>query len=241
MRPAVSPLKALDYEAWVFDLDNTLYHPSTDLFNQIGARMTDYVCGLLGLEPGAARRLQMQYYTDHGATLAGLMERHGADPAPFLAHVHDIDLSGLAPDPDLAGLIAALPGRKFVFTNGSHGHAERVCARLGLDGLFTDYFDIEDAGFAPKPRPEAFSRLIARHGFQPQGAIMFEDLARNLAPAHALGFTTVLVRSQTDWSHEPEGARPAHSDDPAPEHVHHVADCLKGFLRATLEPAGDAP
>jgi putative hydrolase of the HAD superfamily len=219
-------------DTWVFDLDNTLYPAECDLFAQIDRRMTDYVSALLQVERTEALRVQKQYYFEYGATLAGLMARHAIDPHDFLHHVHDIDVTPVDPDPELVDLVRALPGKRLVFTNGSHAHAARVVARLGLEGLFEDYFDIAAAGFAPKPKPESFERLIARHGFAPNRAMMFEDLARNLAPAAALGMTTVLVRAAKDWSHEPEGARPAGRDDPAPDHVHHVTDCLKSFLRA---------
>ena len=36
------------------------------------------------------------------------MELHDIDPAPYLFDVHDIDLSGLDPAPDLAAAIAAI-------------------------------------------------------------------------------------------------------------------------------------
>jgi putative hydrolase of the HAD superfamily len=145
--------------------------------------------------------------------------------------VPDIDVSLVDPDPELEGLVQALPGKKLVFTNGSRAHADRVVRQLGLEGLFDDHFDIVATGFAPKPKREAFDRLIERHAFSPSRAMMFEDLARNLEPAAAMGFTTVLVRSGKDWSHEPEGARPAGLGE-APAHVHHVTDCLKAFLRS---------
>jgi putative hydrolase of the HAD superfamily len=224
-------------DTWVFDLDNTLYPAATDLFAQIDAKMTDYVARLLNVEPPEARRIQKLYYAEHGTTLSGLMARHHVDPHDFLHSVHDIDLAPLAPDPGLAQAVAALPGKKLVFTNGSHGHAERVVKKLGLEGLFDDYFDIVAAAFQPKPQRAAFDLLLARHGFDPARAVMFEDLARNLAPAHALGMTTVLVHSAKDWSHEPAGARPAGPGDEKPAHVHHVTDCLRGFLTASLARA----
>lgn len=218
------------HDTWVFDLDNTLYPAECDLFAQIDARMTAYVSSLLQVDPIEARRVQKAYYAAYGTTLAGLMAQHQVDPHDFLHHVHDIDVSLVDPDPDLEHLVRGLPGRKLIFTNGSRAHADRVVRRLGLEGIFDDHFDIVASDFAPKPQLEAFHRLIEAHGFSPARAMMFEDLARNLEPAAALGFTTVLVRSSKDWSHEPEGARPAGSGD-TPAHVHHVTDCLKTFLR----------
>src|ERR1700747_1668542 len=64
-------------DAWIFDLDNTLYPASSDLFAQIDARMTAFVQALLDLDAEAARALQKAYYRDHGTTLNGLMRVHG--------------------------------------------------------------------------------------------------------------------------------------------------------------------
>ena len=218
---------------WVFDLDNTLYPAECDLFAQIDVRMSEYVSRLLSVDIDTARVTQKQYLVEHGTTLNGLMVVNGIDPAPYLDYVHDIDLSPVDPDPELARLVAALPGKKIVFTNGSRGHAERVTDKLGLGGLFHHFFSIEDADYVPKPRPQAFARLIAQCGVEPRQSVFFEDLARNLEPAEALGFTTVLVTSTKDWSHEPPEARPAGAGE-APAFVHHVTSDLKEFLRDAL-------
>lgn len=214
---------------WVFDLDNTLYPAECDLFAQIDLRMTRFVADALKLSETDARKLQKQYYFEHGTTLNGLMSIHGLDPAPFLEFVHDIDLS---PIPALEGLRSAirdLPGEKFVFTNGSRGHADRVVEKLGLTDLFDGYFGIEDAGYEPKPRRIAFDRLHDKFNIAPKGAVLFEDLSRNLKTAHDYGYTTVLVTSAKDWSHEPEGARPGEHQE-TDDHVHFFTDCLTTFL-----------
>jgi len=223
------------FQAWVFDLDNTLYPAECDLFAQIDVAMTRYVSHLLGVEREEALRLQKLYYLEHGTTLAGLMARHSADPHHFLAAVHDIDYSPITPDPELCDLLRALPGRRFVFTNGSRGHAARVVARLGAEGLFDDLFAIEDMAFEPKPSPASFRRLLDRHGFAAEQAIFFDDLPRNVAAAKALGFATVLVVSDKDWSHEPAGARPAGPDAPIAG-ADHVSHGLKAFLRTLPRP-----
>src|SRR6476646_3355854 len=67
------------------------------------------------------------------APRSGLMRLHDVCPNAFLDYVHDIDLSVIAPAPELRDALDALPGRKFVFTNGSRKHAESVISRLGLD------------------------------------------------------------------------------------------------------------
>ncbi len=216
---------------WVFDLDNTLYPAECDLFAQIDVRMTRYVADTLKLPDDEARRLQKKYYAEHGTTLNGMMSVHGIDPMPYLDFVHDIDLSPIPELKELRSAIQDLPGRKIVFTNGSQKHADRVVEKLGLTGVFDGYFGIEDAGFLPKPQRVAFDRMHERFEITPGQAVMFEDLPRNLKTAYDMGYTTVLVHSDKDWSHEPEGARPAGAHDAA-DHIHHLTDCLTTFLKA---------
>lgn len=202
---------------WVFDLDNTLYPAESDLFAQIDVRMTAYVQQHLQIEEAAARTLQKRYYQEHGATLAGMMAQHAIDPHHFLEAVHDIDYSPIQPDAHLAALISALPGKKLVFTNGSRGHAHRAINRLGIAHCFSDVYAIEDGEFAPKPSPLAFQRLQARHGFDAEKAMLFDDLARNIAAAKAFGMRTALVRSGKDWPNEPQGGQPAGLNAHPPE------------------------
>lgn len=216
---------------WVFDLDNTLYPAECDLFAQIDVRMTRYVADTLKLPDEEARRLQKKYYAEHGTTLNGMMSVHGIDPMPYLDFVHDIDLSPIPELKELRSAIQDLPGRKIVFTNGSQKHADRVVEKLGLTGVFDGYFGIEDTGFLPKPQRVAFDRMHERFEITPEQAVMFEDLPRNLKTAYDMGYTTVLVHSDKDWSHEPEGARPAGAHDAA-DHIHHLTDCLTTFLKA---------
>ena len=222
---------------WVFDLDNTLYPAACDLFAQIDDRMTSFVMDFLKLERTDARAVQKQYYADHGTTLAGLMLNNNLQPDAFLSYVHDIDHAPLDNAPDLKNELSALPGRKYVYTNGSTCHAEKVTRYMGIDHLFEDMICIQRAGFTPKDKPGAFETFLELTGVDPKRAAMFEDLARNLLPAHNLGFKTVLVTSDKDWSHEPESARPAGSHDDHPEHVHHVTDNLPAFLNRLAVPS----
>ena len=111
-------------EAWVFDLDNTLYPADCNLFAEIDTRMGDFIAERFGVSQEEAQRMRKTYYYEYGTTLAGLMRLHNVPPNAFLDYVHDIDLSVISPAPDLRDALDALPGRKFVFTNGSRRHAE---------------------------------------------------------------------------------------------------------------------
>jgi putative hydrolase of the HAD superfamily len=191
---------------WIFDLDNTLYRADNGIFAQIESRMTDYVERHLGLPRDAARVVQKALYRAHGTTLNGLMREHGVDAEDYLHFVHDIDLGELAPDARLVEAIAALPGRRFVFTNGCRNHAARILARIGMDGLFEQVWDIRSMDFVPKPQAAAYHSVVAAGAVNAPCAAMFDDIPRNLVAARALGMTTVWLRSDdTPWaSHGPQ-------------------------------------
>jgi len=180
-------------DTWIFDLDNTLYPASTDLFAHIDRRMTAFVGDLLGLDPAEARRVQKDYFLGHGTTLAGLMAEHHVDPHAFLAYVHDIEMDALAENAPLAAAIAALPGRKLVFTNGDKPYALKVLDRLGLGASFEAVHDIHAMALQPKPAASAYAGLCAAFGIEPARALFADDMARNLRPAKAIGMTTLWV------------------------------------------------
>ena len=211
-----------DIETWVFDLDNTLYPPAARLFDQIEGRMRAWMMRELAIETAEADRLRADYWSRYGTTLAGLMAEHGLPADDFLLDVHDIDMGSLDADPALARAIAALPGRRIVYTNGSAPYAAQVLKARGLEAAFDAIYGVEHAGYAPKPRAEAFERVFARDGLDPAEAAMFEDDPRNLAAPHAMGMRTVHVA--------PEAA-------PA-DHIHHHTDDLAGFLRGLKSRAG---
>jgi len=194
-------------DAWIFDLDNTLYPPSADIFGQIDVRMGAFIADLLGCDAAEARRVQKKYFHEHGTTLAGLMAFHGVEPGRFLDYVHDVDLSVLDADPLLIEAIAGLPGRKFIFTNGDAPYALRVLDRIGLGETFEAIHDIHACGYAPKPTPSAYHGMIEAFGIDPRRALFVEDMARNLKPAKALGMTTVWINNGSE-----RGAHEAHAD-----------------------------
>ena len=212
---------------WVFDLDNTLYPAHYRLFDQIDVRMGEYISRLFGIGPIEARRIQKDYFYRYGTTLRGLMRNHGTDPEDFLAYVHDIDYSHIRPDPRLDSALAELPGRKWVFTNGTVAHAEAVMDRLGISRHVDEVFDITHSGYMPKPFPEAYHAFVERTGVHPCRAAMFEDIARNLEQPHEMGMMTVLV----DHPDNVDGCciNDRHGDRDA-EYVHHVTDDLGAFL-----------
>ena len=197
MLPALTHIRT-----WIFDLDNTLYPASANLFQRIDARMTAYVGRLLDLAPAEALKVQKRYFLDHGTTLAGLMADHGVDPHDFLNDVHDIEMDVLEQNAPLAAAIAKLPGRKLVFTNGDAPYAGRVLERLGLHRSFEAVHDIHAMNLKPKPAASAYAGLCAAFGIEPATALFADDMARNLAPAKAIGMTTLWVDNGSEQSED---------------------------------------
>jgi putative hydrolase of the HAD superfamily len=216
---------------WIFDLDNTLYPPHSDLWPRIDARITAYMIALFGLDGASARALQKHYYRVYGTTLAGLIREYDVAPDDFLQFVHDIDRSALEPDPALAKAIEALPGRKLILTNGSHGHALATAKQLGIDHLFEGMFAIEHGDYLPKPHLETYQKFFARHAVEPSRAAMFEDIAHNLAAPHAAGLLTVLVRPKQGAEDHREAWE---KHDEAPPHVDFTTDDLTDFLEGLV-------
>ena len=92
--------------------------------------------------------------------------------------------------------------------------------RLGIAPLFDEICDIRTVGFTAKPARASYEAVVARTGVSAARSAMFEDAERNLAPAHAMGMTTVWLKTAPD------------ADAAAPPHVHHHTDDLTEFLHA---------
>jgi putative hydrolase of the HAD superfamily len=236
MNAKASPADFAHVREWVFDLDNTLYPHHSNLFSQIDVKMTAYVAELLQIPSDEARTVQKEFYQRYGTTLKGLMENHGVDADDFLEKVHDIDYSWIAPDPALGEAIKALPGRKFIFTNGDRGHAERAARQLGVLDHFDDIFDVVAADLVPKPAAETYDKFRALHRVDCEHAAMFEDLARNLTIPKSLGMTTVLV---VPHNFEPDFTE-IWEQDAGEDQVDYVTDNLADFLSALTGTAAGA-
>jgi len=214
---------------WVFDLDNTLYPQTSDLWPKIDMRITLFMMRMFGLDALSLRALQKHYYLRYGTTLRGLMTVHGISASDFLEFVHDVDRTSLTPNHSLATAIEKLEGRKLILTNGSRDHAIKTARQLGLDHLFEEIFDIVAADFIAKPDAGAYERFFDRLKVDPQRAALFEDIDRNLIVPHQHGMTTILVLPAP-------GEKPEREDweisEGSATHIDFVTDDLVGFLEA---------
>lgn len=213
-----------DIDVWIFDLDNTLYPAHCNLFAQIDIKMGEFVSNFLKIGHDEAKALQKQYFAEYGTTLNGLMTCHGLKPSDYLDYVHDIDLSRIEPDHRLSDALGRLEGRKIIFTNASEAHASNVSKQLGIDHHFEAIFDIHKSDFIPKPEISVYQKLLRDFDIDPKRAVFFEDMAKNLKPAHDLGMKTVWIPNTEKWSHEQSTG----------EHIHHVVDDLSDWFDKLL-------
>jgi len=189
-----------DISVWIFDLDNTLYPPSSPIFDQIDRRMTSFIADFLHVDPAQAYKVQKTYYRKYGTSLRGLMQEHNMSADAFLNYVHNIDHSVLTPDPKLAAALKKLPGRRLIYTNGSVNHAEKVLHHLGLDGVFDAVFDIHASDYVPKPQPLSYEKMLRTLSIDPSQAVFVEDSLKNLIPAAEFGMKTVWLCNHRDSS-----------------------------------------
>jgi putative hydrolase of the HAD superfamily len=206
MRPAPNSLLTgpdlRHVDSWIFDLDHTLYVMDAASHAQVEERICLFVQQYFNIPRQPAWDIQKRYLREFGSTLGGLVADHGVDADAYHDFVNDIDALDLSPNPLLRAGLARLPGRRFVFTNNCGRFAHEVLERLGLRELFCDVVDARAMNFVPKPRPGAYTTLLERCAVTPSRAALFDDSARNLVPARALGMTTIWFNNglgQSRW------------------------------------------
>jgi putative hydrolase of the HAD superfamily len=202
--------------------DHAPHSRKYDLFPAMHVKMAEFIRDAMGVSGDEALAIQARFGKNYGTTLRGLMVEHKVHPDAFLEYVHDLDLDQIQHEPALDAAIGALPGRKVVFTNATVSYATKVMQRLGITHHFEDVFDVAAALYIPKPQMPAYDEFLKRTGVEANKAIFFEDMARNLAPAHEIGMTTVWVEN------ERHNALP----EPDSQHVHYIAEDLTNWLEA---------
>ena len=161
----------------MFDLDNTLYPHHVNLWQQVDARIGEFIGNYLKVDQ-SRRRIQKDYYRRYGTSMRGMMTEHGVRADDYLAYVHGIDHSPSS---------RTRHGRRDRKTarpqadphQRSTDHADKVLERLGIGSHFEAVFDIIAAELEPKPAPQTYRRFSTCTASIPPAA-MFEDLSRNL-------------------------------------------------------------
>ncbi|NDE91503.1 MAG: pyrimidine 5'-nucleotidase [Alphaproteobacteria bacterium] len=219
------PTALQNISTWLFDLDNTLYSANSNLFPQIHERMGEYLMNYFKITRDAAHDLRFDYFKKYGTTMRGMMVEHKIDPHDFMEFVHNVPLDDIAPCPTLSALFEQLPGRKFIFTNADHRHANRILNHLQLRHHFEAIFDIADGDFICKPDTGPYETLLRRHNLNATECCMIDDMQVNLKAAADLGMTTVWMRHEAEWLRN----KPLSAEHYP--HCHHTINDLTLFLQ----------
>ncbi len=177
------------------DLDDTLYDRGNGLWEAIRARMGQYMHERLGLPEEEVPAIRRHYFETYGTTLRGLQIHYGIETDEYLEYVHDLPLRNyISSDTSLRILLSELPQPKWILTNSSSGHAQRVLDILGIQEFFSGIIDICALEFHCKPEPEAYIRAMnIANVLKPEQCLYLDDSALNLAPAKDMGMTTILI------------------------------------------------
>jgi len=182
-------------ETLFIDLDDTLYDRGNGLWEAIRGRMGQYMHECIGLPEAEIPAIRRHYFETYGTTLRGLQIHHQVDTGEYLAYVHDLPLRDfIAPDPFLKNLLGEIPQPKWILTNSDVNHAKRVLNILGVQEYFSGIIDITAMDFVCKPDPQAYRiAMKIASASNPAQCLYIDDSPLNLAPAKAMGMTTVLV------------------------------------------------
>ena len=181
----------------LFDLDDTLYTPGNGIWEQISQRIHQYMVAYCHISAEHASDVRKSYFREYGTTMRGLVIHHHIDPTHYLDFVHDFDLSPMITyDPEVYSLFAQLPHDKYIFTNASRGHAERVLDLLKIREFFISIIDVMAVQPFCKPMPEAFSIALDSLQIYPTECIFIDDSIRNLDQAKKMGLYTVQPNAE---------------------------------------------
>ena len=106
-----------DINVWIFDLDNTLYPITPKMLAEINDLMGSFIADFLTLMGCTAHPERIFPYP--WADTEGLMVEHDLDPQEYISHLSQLDLTDVTSNPQLAGILKGLGGRKFIYTNAS--------------------------------------------------------------------------------------------------------------------------
>lgn len=106
--------------------------------------------------------------------------------------------SDIQPDHYLNFLLFKLKCKKFIYTNGTYGHADDSLKNMQCKELFNEIY-ARDTLMYMKPHSRSFNEvrnnIIYRHNdSNHDDIIFFDDLQENLKTARQLGWITVWIK-----------------------------------------------
>ena len=186
-----------DFTHLLIDLDDTIYASNLEIWNRVQERIFEFMRAKIDVPESEMLPLRERLYETYGTTLRGLQIEYNVDQQEYLAYVHDCLLDDLLfPNPELADMLARYPQERWIYTNASRQHAERVLNRLGVGHLFKGIIDVVDTNPYCKPQLESLEIMLKLVGSpDPTRCVFVDDRASNLDTAAAVGILPVQVSS----------------------------------------------
>ncbi|NRF69141.1 pyrimidine 5'-nucleotidase [Aquincola sp. S2] len=224
---------------WLFDLDNTLHDAASHVFVELNRSIGAFVQRELQLSEEESNALRHHYWQRYGATLLGLVRHHGIRAAHFLHDTHR--LPGL--EAQISGhrhdfvALKALPGRKFILTNGPRAYALRVLRALRIEHLFDGVLAVEDmvcfGQWRPKPDARMLRCIAVRLGVHPSRCVLVEDTLQHQKSARRVGMGTVWMQRYARIN--PYGGH-VERWSKRPAYVDRVVRALRPLRRGSVRP-----
>ena len=233
----------------IFDLDDTLYDPSTGLSPSNLPRLYRYMVDRMGFtSKHRAMLLAEEYFERYGSDSAGLtvaaqegrlpgnrsfnqpeLAEWFATQTPFERYLHPASKR-------FQDLLRGCPLKLVVFTNSPKPYAEKALEILQLRDIFDNekirspfdrspmrrFYAVEDVLPTCKPDPRAFGNILRRIRSSPSETIVVDDSMKNLRAAKLLGMRTVLVQPEAP-------SLPVHSEPAVDAAIHGVGEIFEAM------------
>ena len=181
----------------IFDLDNTLYSPTSAMDAGITCRMMKAVAEFWGVEMEEAERLRKKKLPRFSTTLEWLRSEGLTDVEAYFKKVHpDNEADELPADKKLRPFLQSIGQNKIILTNAPREHADRVLNKLGVSDLFSAVIDIRACFLRGKPYAASYKRSLEICGGTIDDTIFVDDQYKYTDGFVALGGTALLVGSK---------------------------------------------
>ena len=188
----------MNFDAFYFDLDGTLYDNRCGLLDAVNERIAQWIPHVVDIPDDQLYEFRDEIFHKYGGTLLGLTIEYGSNYYESLRFCHDVPVENfISPNPLLKELLPGLPGRKYIFTTAYRFYAVRVLRALEILDCFDGIIDAVDVFPNVKPSPNAYQRALQITA-EPnvQRCVFLDDQPRNVIAAHKEGFFAVQVRTE---------------------------------------------
>ncbi len=172
-----------------------MYPFESGVWDAVGVRIQLFIKNKLNIPDEEVLTLRIRLREQYKSTMQGLFVEFGIDQQEYLQFVHDIELASLIPpNPELPALLAAIPQKKYIFTNSTCYHARRILQYLQVQDYFEDIIDATMIIPYTKFEREAFPIALRLIGSpHPAACVMIDDEEDIIDRALEEGLKGILV------------------------------------------------